>query len=255
MKYIFLALLLSSISLLTVSQTPTCFEATYEVQVKVISSQKHSGTYVLRANDTSSIYWNTSYPKGDKVAQQGNSYDITIGDPEGMALYTNYVEGTIQCKATYLKNDIFLIKRKIPGIEYHYTLKEKNANGTVLRLAQASFGKRKYDIWYNPAIPIQKGPWYFNGLAGLPYEVNSRDGEIKIELISIHPQATTCDIAKPTYGTPTSRKEFQKIFQEIKSSYARIPDAIIEVNLPNPESQMEKDFFIRLVELDDVDFY
>lgn len=43
----------------------------------------------------------------------------------------------------------------------------KNINGYVCSLAHTEFRGRTWYVWYAPEIPVNMGPWKFNGLPGL----------------------------------------------------------------------------------------
>ncbi len=64
-----------------------------------------------------------------------------------------------------------MISEDIPN--FNWTLLEETKNLDSLKLNKAScyFRGRKYIAWYSLEIPIKSGPWKFNGLPGLIYEV------------------------------------------------------------------------------------
>ncbi len=51
--------------------------------------------------------------------------------------------------------------------------------------ASIDFGGRTWIAWYTSQIPIQDGPWKFEGLPGLILEINSKDNEYSFKLSSI----------------------------------------------------------------------
>mgnify|MGYP000765333872 CR=1 FL=1 len=54
-------------------------------------------------------------------------------------------------------------------VETEWVLQDslKNINGYVCSLAHTEFRGRTWSVWYAPEIPVNMGPWKFNGLPGL----------------------------------------------------------------------------------------
>lgn len=51
--------------------------------------------------------------------------------------------------------------------------------------ATTKFRGRKYEVWYTTEIPVNFGPWKFNGLPGLILRVNDKSKEVLIELTKL----------------------------------------------------------------------
>lgn len=77
--------------------------------------------------------------------------------------------------------------------------------------ASTDFHGRKWTVWFAPEIPIQNGPWKFDGLPGLILEAESEGGQYKFEATGLQ------QVNKPIIPVyladefeKTSRKEFLK---------------------------------------------
>lgn len=85
--------------------------------------------------------------------------------------YVSYFENN----ELYFRNQVFdnelKVKEKIPAFNWKLTNETKEKEGILLFKATTSFRGRNYTAWYNPEIPINAGPWKFNGLPGLIYEI------------------------------------------------------------------------------------
>ena len=51
--------------------------------------------------------------------------------------------------------------------------------------AESSFRGRDYVAWYSQDIPLNDGPWKFQGLPGLILQIRSADGQIAFKVIGI----------------------------------------------------------------------
>lgn len=51
--------------------------------------------------------------------------------------------------------------------------------------ATTNFRGRKYEVWYTTEVPVNFGPWKFNGLPGLILKVNDTTKEVIIELTKL----------------------------------------------------------------------
>ena len=75
------------------------------------------------------------------------------------------------------QDDIFreskLIKEKIPVLDWKLLEDTKSIDGKItLNKAICYFRGRNYVAWYSVETPIKAGPWKFQGLPGLIYEIH-----------------------------------------------------------------------------------
>lgn len=85
-------------------------------------------------------------------------------------VYTNFNENKIVENIKPYKN-YYLSEESIPKLEWIITNETKNINGVDLTKASTKFRGRKYEVWFSYEHPISSGPWKFQGLPGLIFEV------------------------------------------------------------------------------------
>lgn len=97
--------------------------------------------------------------------------------------------------------------------EWNWTIGEatKEILGYECVEASTDFHGRKWTVWFTPEIPVQNGPWKFDGLPGLILKAESESGQYSFEASGI---VTTEKIIKPVYLAEeyelTSRINFLK---------------------------------------------
>jgi len=65
----------------------------------------------------------------------------------------------------------YTYSENLPEINWKITNETKNTEGIELTKATASFRGRNYEVWFSYEYPIPIGPWKFQGLPGLIFEV------------------------------------------------------------------------------------
>ncbi|RRJ90341.1 GLPGLI family protein [Paenimyroides tangerinum] len=70
-------------------------------------------------------------------------------------------------KSTYKVEEIF------PVFDWQITSDEKQIGNLNCKKAIGNYRSRKFEVWFAAEIPIQVGPWKFNGLPGLVIEAYS----------------------------------------------------------------------------------
>ncbi|MFR7466589.1 MAG: GLPGLI family protein [Phocaeicola vulgatus] len=66
----------------------------------------------------------------------------------------------------------------------------KIIHGYQCRLAECHFRGRNYHAWFAPEIPLNEGPWKFNGLPGLILEVYDTQDHYHFTLIGMQQEGT-----------------------------------------------------------------
>lgn len=93
----------------------------------------------------------------------------------------------------------------------------KKIEDITLQKATTNFGGRKWAAWFDSKIPIQEGPYKFNGLSGLIYEVYDEENIFHYSLLKNEnlPQTyDTTDFLETHYGKKpitVSLKQYQKV--------------------------------------------
>lgn len=87
-------------------------------------------------------------------------------------IYKNYPEGKITLShRTPLGGPILKYEEALPEFNWQITGQTKQILSYTCQKATVAFRGREYEAWFAPDIPLQEGPWKFNGLPGLILEV------------------------------------------------------------------------------------
>lgn len=82
--------------------------------------------------------------------------------------YKNYPEGKITTLAL-LGTTECLMEEEYISQDWKLADSTKIIHGYQCRLAECHFRGRNYHAWFAPEIPLNEGPWKFNGLPGLDF--------------------------------------------------------------------------------------
>lgn len=85
-------------------------------------------------------------------------------------LYKNYPTGKLTTK-TYLGTTPCIIEESYETQDWTLLDSTKVILDYTCQLAECTFRGRTYQAWFSPEIPLNDGPWKFNGLPGLIMEV------------------------------------------------------------------------------------
>lgn len=122
---------------------------------------------------------------------QNKTTNLPINDP-GLQSYQIF----------RIKNDLRVTNRlPYSNIVYTYSEKAPNLNwqistdtctviGYKCQKASVEFRGRKYVAWFTPDIPINLGPWKFNGLPGLILKIADIQNHYSFECIGIKKEKT-----------------------------------------------------------------
>lgn len=83
-----------------------------------------------------------------------------------------------------------------------------------LQKATTNFGGRKWIAWFNPEIPFQQGPYKFQGLSGLIYEIYDSENTFHYSLIrsyNLKETTRTDDFLETRYGKKPISVNLKKI--------------------------------------------
>ncbi len=133
------------------------------------------------------------YIFGDKnfqpIAEEDKTPDVVyIHDntklPEEI-VYSDYKTNLLYSRIAPTKN-LYFIKESIPEMNWQLHNETKTTKENVLlHKATLSFRGRNYTAWYSLDYPIQIGPWKFNNLPGLAFEITEEDNQYHWQLTKI----------------------------------------------------------------------
>jgi len=122
--------------------------------------------------------------------------------------------------ATYDKvsKDNLVSKDKLNKIEWELTDDSKYIHGMECTKAITSYGDRRFVAWYTEDIPIQDGPYVFNGLPGLIMEIADDQDHYVFKMVGIEYQEMDMMENIPENNIVVSRKQFFKTKKDFESN-------------------------------------
>jgi GLPGLI family protein len=133
---------------------------------------KRAGQLYINSIKNKSIYRTVivDTTKIGKKAVIDNKIELTLSSTVEEFNLFNFNENKLITREDIF-NDSFLISEDIPNFNWTLLEETKKLDSLVLNKATCYFRGRKYIAWYSLEKPIKSGPWKFNGLPGLIYEV------------------------------------------------------------------------------------
>ena len=201
MKKILISIIVCFAAIAAMAQT-----ADIEVSYTAMSPNFKNGKvdvknqYVLLANATESKFYS---PKTEYI-------DSLNSSPEGKAIYQEmtrnaYLGGKMdemprkdgsyyvvksfpERKLRYYDSaglDKFFYEETPEEWKWTVTDSTKEILGYECIEATTDFHGRKWNVWFSPEIPVNNGPWKFDGLPGLIMEAVSEDGQYRFDVTGI----------------------------------------------------------------------
>ena len=123
-------------------------------------------SFSLVGNDKASVFESQSYFIADSLLEDGNvkSYLDLPQTEFDFSLFKEKNTYTVQAKLGTFA--IFQYEEDAKK-DWELTYETKNINGYTCMLAKLTYGGRDWDVWYTLEVPIQNGPFKFDGLPGL----------------------------------------------------------------------------------------
>ena len=103
-------------------------------------------------------------------AKNANEIVINQESENSDFVYIDINNDLIYNQITPISNT-YLTTEKIPFFNWNILKETKTINDIELTKATTSFRGRIYEVWFSYEYPISIGPWKFNGLPGLIFEV------------------------------------------------------------------------------------
>lgn len=212
----------------------------YELQFKRDSLQTQFDrlNFVLDINPTDVKFYEYSYLESDSINKAKGNYQHQYG---GEFPSLKRERGSFKNQNYEVINfDIF---RYTTEDKIHWNLSEetKKMGDYTLQKATARFGGRSWIAWFNKDINISEGPYKFNGLPGLVFELEDSKRNFIFTLIKNKKLKDTYDttgIVETFYGKkPLEISE--KIRQKKKKEFFNDPLASMRNNFKeNMQEQM-----------------
>ncbi|QNS40292.1 GLPGLI family protein [Chryseobacterium manosquense] len=169
---------------------------------------------VLDIDKDKSKFYDEEFLKVDSINKSSNQKMQTNSESNQLLIRkTNTSENQQFLTHTY---DYFVV-RSNDKMNWKLEKEIKKIENITLQKASTNFGGRKWIAWFDSKIPFQEGPYKFNGLSGLVYEVYDSENIFHYALTknkNLPKTYDTTDFLETHYGKkpiPISLKQYQKV--------------------------------------------
>ena len=137
--------------------------------------------------------------------------------------------------------DNYKIDKGFSELKWDLLEEEKEVSGLACYKATINYGGRKFTAWYTVDIPINDGPYVFNGLPGLIVEISDNQGHYSFKLIGMENKEVDLTSLKLTNTISTTREKYftarKKAFQNI---HAALGDRAGQVDIETAKRVQER---------------
>lgn len=171
----------------------------YEVNFAIDSTEREERTieiHDLYAGSNSSYYVSEVLVKLDTMMAKFKNMSMQqmrrtrgsfndIPRPEFIArVFKDAKEDKALVQVQLLREKYVYEEKNFP-VEWEIHDETKQIEDYVAQKATTRYGGRNYEAWFTFQVPIQDGPFVFNGLPGLILEVSDLDEDYKFSVISV----------------------------------------------------------------------
>lgn len=166
--------------------------------------------------------------------------------PKEEIVYSDYTTNLLYSRVVPTKA-LYFIKEPIPEMNWKLHDETKTTKENVLlHKATLSFRGRNYTVWYSMDYPIHIGPWKFNNLPGLAFEITEEDNRYhwqltKIETNKFKVLPMKYDISRATMTLQTYLTSYQAEVENYDMGLSRLFGSIPGVEVL--ETITDKDDF------------
>ncbi len=156
------------------------------------SSQKRETVCVLQVGENVSKFFDLNQLKQDSVLRKYGHKDFLDA-----ADVTEVLKHRVLWKNVVIKNNniltvqdqfrnLYQYEEPKPVFKWKLEDGEKKILGFLANKATVNYAGRKYTAWYTKDIPINNGPFKFEGLPGLILEMHDSKNDFNFEIIGIN---------------------------------------------------------------------
>lgn len=126
-------------------------------------------------------------------------------------IFTNIIDNKILFQSNVVSKFNYEYEIEVPKLEWKIEQKTDEILGYNVQKATVTYGGRKWIAWFTPEIPIQYGPYVFNGLPGLIVKLHDDKNNFTFLLNAI--DKTETNIYKRIYNnvTKTTKDKYMKV--------------------------------------------
>lgn len=217
-------------------------EDTYEFE-GVLWLNENESLYIWKAHKDE--VWEQTHQEGDNIYGQTVFTDIY-----GYQIKRSLKDSNLICREFCTKQTPVNYLDE-SNIKWTISADRKIIGGYEVIKATSKFRGRNYLAWFSDEIPVNAGPWKFNGLPGLILEVTSTDGAVKFLLSELK---TIQDQVYPRFHNEESQitriefndcmdKAYEKIYKKSEAAIAKLQaefkDIDLELTLPKERIKTE----------------
>lgn len=159
-------------------------------------------------------------------------YRIFKNHPEGKLTFTHYMP----------LDDFFTYEEPLNNFNWKIIDEKTRILGYTVQKATTNYGGRKWIAWFTPDLPINDGPYKFNGLPGLILRVEDSRQHYVFEINSIgRPKDKTPILKNDRKYIITERKKFNELYKYYtQNKYEYIKSVGIFPDDPTPFIEASK---------------
>ncbi|GAB0157009.1 hypothetical protein CHRYSEOSP005_22780 [Chryseobacterium sp. Alg-005] len=183
MKKLLLIMLLISLSV--TGQTHR-FIYEYHFKTDSASAEHRKVNMVLDVNPDDVKFYNYEFVKTDSINKTRGEHNAIWDDTPAIIRKKN---SNVNSSYMIVQN-LFVIDTE-DKIDWKLSEQTKNMGGYTLQKATAKFGGRNWTAWFTKDINLSEGPYKFNGLPGLIFEISDDKDNFKFSLVKSYQLAKT----------------------------------------------------------------
>ena len=205
------------------SQEKYTQKISYDLNVKVSENNHINEEMVLLLNQNESVYTSQNKIKNDSVKR----YYLINKDLQGFQSYilNNDKKNLINYFIWKKSNDyIYQINSGLKIVQYKSSLPQLNWQiisnsseeilGYKVQKAETVYEGKKYYAWFSTEIPINNGPFVFNGLPGLILKIQNEDSSYVITAKGIKNESNLFpELEKGKKVIETKKENFYKTIE------------------------------------------
>lgn len=234
-RLILFCLLVMGLGLASAQDYQALYQYDYVPDSTAIES-KRSVRVILNVNDINSWFASEGDFKRDSVYQLVRNGQLSVYEAiSELKRFSRMGLSSFIISKNYETNET-MIHDKIATQRYKYTdnasfdwkigTETKTISGYNCQIATLNFGGRSYVAWFTFQIPIQDGPFLFQGLPGLIVSIQDTKNHHKFELLAFGTYKLHSHNER--YNNELYVKTTKAEFLQTKKRYFENPDAFME---------------------------
>ncbi|MEZ4919633.1 MAG: GLPGLI family protein [Saprospiraceae bacterium] len=162
-----------------------------------------NGSTSLLFNRTNSVFIHNAVPENDS-SYTDSQYIFEVkayGDSEGFPIYRKHGQPWLITKFPCKESKVHcIVSDTVNDMNWKLHPEFRIIGQFNCQKAVCQFRGRSYVAWYTLEIPISSGPYKFGGLPGLILDVESTDGLVKFNFVSLEISSSLTDVIRPPSG-------------------------------------------------------